>query len=160
MFLVLHIIGALVALGTGLAAYRWQNGTNIHRWIGKGYLLGWVTLFSTGIIISRQGITAPDVLNGLGMASASFAYGVIFLRKRLGRRWLRLHYQWMSQSYAFVCVATLNQLIARMGIEINFWIFAAEVSLPFFILPYVGKKLDQRYGFASKPKPLGNIASN
>ncbi len=160
MFLVLHIIGAVVALGTGLAAYRWPNGTQTHRWIGKAYLLGWVTLFSTGIIISRQGVTAPDVLNGLGMASAAFAYGVIFWRKRLGRRWLRLHYQWMSQSYAFVCVATLNQLIARMGVEITFWIFALEVSLPFLILPYVGKKLDQRYGFAPKPTTLGKAASN
>lgn len=160
MFLILHIMGAVLALGTGLAAYRWPNGTTTHRWIGKGYLLGWVTLFSTGIVISRAGVSAPDVLNGLGMVSASFAYSVIFFRKRLGRRWLRLHYQWMTQSYAFVCVATLNQIIARLGVNVTVWIFAAEVSLPFFILPYVGRKLDQRYGFAPKSKPLGNVASN
>jgi hypothetical protein len=54
----------------------------------------------------------------------------------------------MLSSLAALIVATVNQVLPRLGIEYPIWVFIAMCAAPAVILPYFQRRLDRRYGFA------------
>ncbi len=145
----LHIVGALVALVAGFLALRFPNGTPRHRFIGKLYLISWATLAASGVVIGarRPQLSVFEILNILGFASVLIAYGAVLARKKLGRVWLSHHYNWMLTSMAFLCVATVNQVIMRLGITYPLWVFFLMVAAPTPIISWYVRRLDKRYKF-------------
>jgi uncharacterized membrane protein len=146
---VTHIVGAVGALITGFWALNAPNGTPRHRRLGKTYLLMWALLAGAGLIIGlgRPGITIFEVLNVLGFGTVAMAYRAVLLRKRIGHAWLQKHYKWMVNSLAFLVIATINQVLPRMGIEYPIWVFLLMVASPSLIIPFYVRRLDRRYGF-------------
>lgn len=142
-----HIGGAVGALLTGFFALRFPNGTRRHRQLGKAYVAAWSSLFISGVIIGARhpGISVFDVLNILGFSFVLLGYGLVLFRRRLGHRWLSLHYNCMITSLAFIVVATANQLLPRLGITYPWWSLIILSSLPFFVIPPYIAWLNQRY---------------
>lgn len=150
-----HVVGAIGALSTGgLALFAFPNGSGKHRLLGKLYLVSWGLLAVGGILIGmcRPGISVFEVLNTLGIVSTVIAYNYVLRRKKLGRIWLRQHYQWMLTSLTFVVVATINQMLPRIGISYPIWVFYLMVVIPIPINALLTRMFDRRYGFA-RPKP-------
>lgn len=151
----LHVIGAIGALITGSLALVFPNGTRTHRMLGKLYLVMWATLAICGFIIGwgRPGISAFEVATVFGVLSTVYAYAMVLFRKRIGRSWLQRHYGWMLGSMAALVVATVNQILPRLGLEYPIWVFILMAVSPTFILPFFQRRLDRRYGFAKQPAP-------
>lgn len=158
LVITVHVVGAVGALTTGTLAFTVQNNALRHRLLGKLYLVSWLMLGSAGVIIGswHPGITVFEVLNALGLASTVYAYSFVVRRKQLGRTWLRGHYRWMLTSLAFVVVATINQVLPRMGIEYPIWVFYLLVAAPVPLNIVLVRRLDQRYRFTLATK--GNSA--
>ena len=158
LIVALHVIGATGALATGfLALLAFPNGSARHRILGKFYLACWVTLAISGLIVGmrRPGVSVFEVLTWLGMSCTLYAYSFVLRRKALGRTWLRHHYQWMLGSLTFIVVATINQLLPRIGIEYPMWVFYLMVAVPAPINIWATRAFDRRYGFA---KPAAEVA--
>ena len=147
---IIHVAFAVVALVAGPLAVRFPNGSPRHRKIGRFYLGAWIAFGSTGFYLGtlHRGITPFEVLNVLGAGFVLAALYALWRRKQIGRRWKRLHYRSMLISYAFVAVATVNQVLMRAGLEYPLWVFGALVLVPFLVLPSVVRRLDKTYGFA------------
>lgn len=153
--LIIHIIGACGALISGFWALNVQHNTRMHRLLGKVYLAMWVLLAGGGTAIGwgNPDITIFEVLNVLGVGTVCIAYGAVLFRRRLGRSWLRIHYNWTVSSLAFLVIATINQVLPRVGIEYPIWVFIIMVASPSLVIPLYVRRLDRRYGFA-KPTAL------
>lgn len=147
LVLVVHIGAAVGALITGVLAVRFPNGTRAHRRLGKAYMGMWITLFVGGVIIGwgRPGISAFEVLNALGMSFVTLGYALIPLRRRIGPRWVSLHYICMLTSLAFIIVAAANQMLPRIGVPYPWWGLVVLSILPFFVIPPYVARLDRRY---------------
>lgn len=143
----IHVVGAVAALISGVLAVRFPNGTPRHRGMGKLYVTAWVVFGTTGIYLGAQrpGISPFEVLNVAGALFAGMGIYSIRARKRLGTAWKRLHYRSMLISYAFVAVATLNQILIRLGFEYPLWVFFLIAVLPFPVLIPLRRRLDARY---------------
>lgn len=109
----------------------------------------WVLLAGGGTAIGwgNSGITVFEVLNVLGFGTVCIAYGAVLFR-RLGRTWLRVHYNWTVNSLAFLVIATINQVLPRLGIEYPIWVFVLMVASPSLVIPLYVRRLDRRYGVA------------
>lgn len=155
LVVITHVVGACGALIAGFLALNIPNGTSIHRFIGKIYLVMWFLLFSSGVLIGleRPGISIFEVLNILGAGTVIVAYSAVLFRKQLGRIWLRRHYNWMVSSLAFLVIATINQMLPRLGITYPMWAFILMVASPSFIIPLYIRRLDRRYGFSKEVVP-------
>lgn len=153
LVVMMHVGGAIGALISGFLALRFPNGTRRHRFMGKIYLVMWVMLFIGGIIIGlgRPGISPFEVINWVSMAFVVRAYVAVLMRKRIGKTWLRTHYNAMLVSFASVVVATLNQLLQRTGVSYPLWVSIVLFASPSFVLPWYVRVLDRRYGFAKVP---------
>lgn len=153
VLVVVHISLALLALLAGPFAVRLPNGTTRHRAIGKAYVAGWVGFGSTGVYLGalHPGISPFEILNLVGAGFVLAALYPLWRRARLGHRWRRLHYRGMLISYAFVAVATVNQLLRQAGLDYPFWVFIALAFAPFLILPGVLRRLDRIWAPAATP---------
>lgn len=149
---IIHIAFAVVALVAGPLAVRFPNGTPRHRAAGRFYLGAWILFGTTGYYLGalHPGITPFEVLNVLGAGFVLSALYAIWRREQIGRRWKRWHYRSMLTSYAFVAVATVNQVLIRAGFEYSLWVFAALALSPFLVLPRMVRRLDETYGFVGK----------
>ncbi|HEY0607983.1 MAG TPA: hypothetical protein VGD58_34040 [Herpetosiphonaceae bacterium] len=151
----LHVIGAIGALITGSLAFVFPNGTRTHRMLGKLYLVMWATLAICGFIIGwgRPGISIFEAATVLGVYNTVYAYAMVLFRRRIGRTWLKRHYGGMLGSMAALVVATVNQILPRLGLEYPIWVFVLMMLSPFVIIPLFQRRLDRRYGFANVPAP-------
>ncbi len=149
LVVITHVVGACGALATGFWALNVPNGTPMHRLLGKLYLLGWALLAGSGVIIGwgRPGMSVFEVLNILGFGTVCVAYSAVLFRKRIGRSWMRRHYSWMLNSLAFLVIATINQMLPRLGVEYPIWVFLLMVASPSLVIPWYVRRLDRRYGF-------------
>lgn len=156
----LHVIGAIGALVVGSLAFVFPNGTRSHRIIGKLYLVMWATLAICGFIIGwrRPGISIFEAATVFGVLATAYAYAVVLFRRRIGRSWLQRHYSWMLGSMAALVVATVNQILPRLGMEYPIWVFVLMCASPTFILPLFQRRLDRRYGFAKIAAPRTDTA--
>jgi uncharacterized membrane protein len=153
MVVVTHVVGACGALLTGFWALNVPNGTPRHRLLGKLYLVMWFLLASAGVAIGwgRPGISVFEILNLLGAVCVAVAYGAVVVRRQLGRMWLHHHYNYMVSSLAFLVIATINQVLPRLGITYPIWVFFLMVASPSLVIPWYIRRLDRRYGFQKKP---------
>lgn len=134
LVVMMHVGGAIGAIFAGFLALSFPNGTRRHRLMGKTYLVMWVMLFTGGVILGlyRPGVSPFEILNWVSMGFVVRAYLAVLMRKRIGKTWLRTHYNAMLVSLAALVVATLNQLLQRMGISYPFWVFIAMCASPSF----------------------------
>jgi hypothetical protein len=153
--LLMHGIGAVGALVTGFLALTYPNGTSKHHLIGKLYLLCWLLLFIGGAIVGswRPGLSIFEILNILGFASTLFAYAMVLFRKRIGRVWLRRHYNWMITSLTFVVVATVQVVLRHTLDGLPIWVVYLSIVAPAPIVNWYVRRLDRRYGFAKSAAP-------
>lgn len=149
----IHVAFALAALVAGPLAVRFPNGTPRHRRIGRTYVLAWLVFGATGgyLGLLRPGITPFEVLNLLGFGFVVAALHALWRRRRIGRSWKRRHYRYMLISYAFVAVATVNQVLGQAGLAYPLWVFGALALAPFLVLPRVIRRLDAAYGSSAPP---------
>lgn len=160
----LHVTGAIGALIIGTLAFVFPNGTRTHRLIGKLYLVMWATLAICGFILgwARPGISIFEAATMLGVYNTVYAYAMVLLRRRIGRTWLKRHYGGMLGSMAALIVATVNQILPRLGLQYPIWVFVLMVAAPVVIIPFVQRRLDRRYGFAnltvSRQEPVEQAA--
>jgi uncharacterized membrane protein len=154
LILVIHITGACGALVTGFLALNISNGTRTHRLLGKLYLVMWLLLTGAGAVLGSDdgGISVFEILNLLGVTCVAIAYSAVLFRRRIGPRWLRHHYNWMVSSLAFLVIATINQVLPRLGITYPMWVFVLMVASPSLVIPWYIRRLDRRYGFAKAPE--------
>lgn len=155
-----HIFGACGALVTGFLALNFPNGTRTHRMAGKCYLAMWLLLFVCGIIIGIRHwhVTGFQVLSWFSMGAVTYAYAMVFLRKRIGRSWLRRHYHAMVISMAGLVVATINQVLTNLGVAYPIWVFYLMVAAPSLIIPLYMRRLDRRYGFVKSTLSQETVA--
>ncbi len=153
LLVVVHIAAATVALVAGPCAVQYPNGTPIHRRIGRAYVGGWLAFASTGAFLGAQrpGVSPFEVLNALGATFVVLGLLPLWRRERFGRRWRQYHYRAMLISVAFVVVASVNQVLMRLGFEYPWWAFGLLTLSPFLVLPLLRRRLDRRYGFSTSP---------
>lgn len=150
-----HVVVAICGLALGLAALRFPNGSPRHRRIGKGYLLCWLGIAITGFALGADtpAISPFEILTAVGLGFVALGYGTLLLRRRIGPRWKRHHYVWMSTSVAALIVTAANQILLQaLGLYPR-WLFWALVLSPFLVLPWLHAKLDRRYGMAPAREP-------
>lgn len=104
------------------------------------------------------GISPFDILNMIGFSFVFGSYAAIIFRKRIGRSWLRLHYNAMLNSIAFLVIAAINQVLPRVGISYLIWVFYLLCLTSFFILPRYVRRLDQRYNQQAQRPATPTIA--
>jgi uncharacterized membrane protein len=144
-----HVISAVGALIAGCLAFTLTKGTQRHRVIGKTYVAMWLIIALTGYTLGAdRTISVFEVATAFGVFSTAKAYWVVRKRKQIGPRWMAKHYEWMLSSMAALVVATINQVLPRMGIEYPTWVFVALAISPALIFPFIQRRLDRRYGFA------------
>ncbi|GEM47624.1 DUF2306 domain-containing protein [Deinococcus cellulosilyticus] len=141
-----HVVTAGTALLSGFTAVNLQRKAPLHRIAGKAYLLSWLGFAASAYLIGarRPEISPFEVITTIGLFFTLMAYWAVLNRRKLGPRWIGLHYNNMLSSLAFVCIATLNQILFRM-FDVPQWSFWVLVALPFFVLPIYGRKLNRRY---------------
>lgn len=148
MFLVsLHIAAALVGLGLGFANLRQPDGGPRHRARGTAYLAAWLCVATTGLALGADtpALSAFEILTLVGLGCVAFAYAAVRFRRRIGRRWLRWHYVWMSASVAALVVTSVNQTLLQTWGPYPRWMFWALVLSPVFVLPTYHRGLDRRF---------------
>ncbi|MBB6098687.1 putative membrane protein [Deinobacterium chartae] len=157
VLLLLHVGGAVAALVAAASALRAQPGSLTHRRAGRVYVISWVILTVAGFILGAADpdISSFEVLNALGMACVVIAMTAIWFKRRLGRAWLKTHYGWMLNSTAFLVIATLNQVLPRVGLSYPDWVFWLMVAAPFFVLPGVIARYDARYSPPKRSRARG-----
>jgi uncharacterized membrane protein len=145
--LVVHIATALLAIVGGALALRYPNGSRPHRRAGRAYVGGWLVFAATGLWLgaTRSAISPFEILTVMGALCTLM--GVISIRRKraLGALWRERHFRWMLRSYAFVIVATVNQLIVQTGLPNPPWLFWSLALSPFLILPPYVARLRARY---------------
>ena len=161
MLTVLHICSAVAGLALGIAALRFPNGTRTHRRIGKGYLAAWVGIGASGFALGADSpsVSPFEVLTVIGLLFVAAAYGAVLFRRRIGRRWLRYHYVWMTTSLAALVVTALNQTLLQTVGAYPRWVFWALVLSPFAYMPALHRRLDRRFGLAPAPAATHSPAS-
>ena len=149
IIVVAHVVSAVGALVAGLLAFTFTKGTPRHRLIGKTYVAMWVGIAVTGYTLGADlTISVFEIATAFGVFSTAKAYWVVLKRKQIGPHWMAKHYEWILSSMAALVVATINQVVPRMGIEYPIWVFVALAISPAFIIPFIQRRLDRRYGFA------------
>ena len=141
---------ACLALASGFGALRFPNGTRTHKRLGVVYLAAWGLLSVSGFtfVSSRPGIDAFGVCAPVGTLSVAMAYGHVLFRRRLGRGWLRGHYQWMLLSLAALLGPSTNQLLWHLGLDYPREVVYLVCGAPLLVWPFYRRRLDLRYGFA------------
>ncbi len=91
-----------------------------------------------------------EILTVVGLLFVSLAYGAVLVRRRIGRRWLRYHYLWMTTSLAALVVTAINQTLLQTVGAYPRWLFWAIVLSPFLYLPALHRRLDEQYGLARR----------
>ena len=109
----LHIVGAVLALALGpfqfLARLRGRH-PNLHRWMGRLYLLGVLAGGAAGLYLapfSYGGPTTPVAFGGLGalwLATGLLAYRAV----RAGR--IGAHRRWMTRNFALTFAGVMLRL--------------------------------------------------
>ena len=142
--------GALVARVAGPLAVRYPNGTPRHRLCGRLYVGAWLRFGATGFYLGARhaGVSPFEVLNGVGAGFLGAGLWTVASKRRLGRTWKRVHYRMMLTSYAFVAVATVNQVLLQLGVRPSFWVLIPLALTPFLVLPRLHRRMDRAYGFA------------
>jgi uncharacterized membrane protein len=147
LLLTLHVASAVVALMTGLLAYRYPNGSPAHRRAGRGYIWAWGLFAPSGLWLgaARPALSPFEIITLLGLCAVII--GVVALRRKrqLGPVWRHHHLRWMIISYAFVVVATVNQLLNQLEVSRPPWLFWLLVFAPFFVLPPLIRRVRHRY---------------
>lgn len=157
IIVVAHVVGALGALIAGTLAFTFRKGTPRHRLIGKTYLAMWVVIAVTGFTLGADLTPSVfEIATAYGVFSTGMAYWVVLNRQKIGARWMAKHYEWMLGSMAALVVATINQVLPRMGIEYPLWVFVLLAFSPAFIIPFIKRRLDRRYGFAKPTTQAGS----
>lgn len=156
---IIHVLAAILAVGAGPLAVRFPNGTPRHRTLGRLYVAAWVVFGTTGLYLGgiRPGISPFEILTVLGAGFVGVALYVLWRRQRIGPSWKRHHYRAMLISYAFVAIATLNQVLIHAGLEYPLWVFGLIALLPFAVLPRIRRRLDQQYAVpvqTNRPPPV------
>lgn len=156
IIVVAHVVGAVGALVAGILAFTFRKGTPRHRLIGKTYLIMWGIIALTGFMLGADLTPSVfEIATAYGVFSTGMAYWVVLKRKQIGPTWLPKHYGWMLGSMAALIVATINQVLPRMGIEYPIWVFVLLAVSPAFIIPLIQRRLDRRYGFAKPTAQAG-----
>jgi len=147
LLIATHVVSALAGLGLGFAALAFPNGSPRHRAIGKAYLGAWLAVATSGCILGADApaLSAFEILTIVGLGCVAFAYAAVRLRRRIGPRWLRWHYVWMSASVAALIVTSVNQTILQTWGPYPRWMFWALVLSPVAILPAYHRALDRRF---------------
>lgn len=143
----IHIAAAVGALLAGPLAIRFPNGSPRHRIIGRGYVSSWLIFGTTGLYLGmlHPGISPFEVLTVIGAMFVGYGLYVLWRRRTVGPQWKRTHYRAMLISYAFVAVATTNQVLLHAGLEYSLWVFGLISLLPFAVLPSIRRRLDRVY---------------
>ncbi|MBA3853973.1 MAG: hypothetical protein C0503_06130 [Gemmatimonas sp.] len=142
-----HVLSALAGLILGVAALTFPNGSPRHRAIGKAYLGAWLTVATSGFLLGADtpALSTFEILTMLGVGCVAFAFAAVRLRRRIGPRWLRWHYVWMSASIAALVITSVNQTILQTWGPYPRWLFWALVLAPIAILPPYHRALDRRF---------------
>jgi uncharacterized membrane protein len=143
----LHVLLALAGLGLGFAALRLPKGDARHRAIGTTYIAAWLGIATTGLLLGADtpSVSPFEVLTLLGLGCVAAAYAAVRLRRRIGPRWLRWHYVWMSASVAALVVTSANQTILQTWGPYPRWMFWGLVLSPVAILPWYHRHLDRTF---------------
>ncbi len=150
LIVVAHVVGAVGALVAGVLAFTFRKGTPRHRLIGKTYLAMWMVLAATGYTLGANLTPSVfEIATAYGVYSTVMAYWVVLKRKQIGPAWLAKHYGWMLGSMAALIIATVNQVLPRIGIEYPIWVFVLLTLSPALIIPFIQRRLDRRYGVAN-----------
>jgi uncharacterized membrane protein len=112
--LIMHIVGAMLAIIIGpfqfLPGIRKGRFLNIHRWLGRTYLLGvlfgglgglYMAQFAHGGIISRLGFA------GLGLL---WLYSGFRAYKHIRNKEIEQHREWMTRNYALTFAGVMLRL--------------------------------------------------
>ena len=156
-----HVAAAVAALVAGPLAVRYPNGSPVHRLWGRVYVVGWVVLAVLGAVIGRErdGVSAFEVMNALGLLFVVASLAAIAGRVRIGPRWKRWHYRAMVVSYGFVMAASATQVLLRAGVGVPGWAFALLVAAPFAVLIPVRRRLDAVYAVGVRAAALVVLAA-
>lgn len=147
LILSIHIVGVLLALSCGFLAFRYPNGTKVHRLLGRGYILGWLLLTTGGTLLGARhpGISVFEILTWIGAVMTLRALFITCCARRT-KGWRERHYEAMLLSYVFVIQGSLNQILSRvLPNDMMLPLLVLLVVAPFFGIPIAMKRLRQRF---------------
>jgi hypothetical protein len=129
-FLAVHVVAALVAIVTGVAAMLARKGPGRHPRAGRWYLVALLVVFATACVLAafRWPTDLPLVLTG-GISAAAALYGFLF--RRLHRPGDIHHIVAMGVSY----IAMLTAFFVDNGPHLPVWNLLP--SWTFWLLPSV-----------------------
>lgn len=129
VFLLMHIIGSMLAILIGpfqfLRGIRTGRFLNLHRWLGRIYLLGilaggigglYMAQLAYGGLVSRFGFTA---LATLWLISGAMAY------RSIRNKQIEIHRKWMTVNYALTFAGVMLRLWLPIFTSIGFDFLAA-----------------------------------
>lgn len=136
-FLLMHIVGSMLALLIGpfqfLPRIRTGRFLNLHRWLGRIYLLGiliggigglYMAQLAYGGVVTRLGFSALALL---WLLSGFMAY------KTIRKKQLEIHRKWMTINYAL----TFTAVTLRIW-QIVFGISSLDFLTSYLIVSWLG----------------------
>jgi len=130
---LIHFAFALAAIASGPVVLRARKGTRFHRRAGWTYVVSMVGVNVTALMIYRLlGDFGPFHWAAL-FSLASVIAGVVPVRRRANRHWLKGHAGWMAGSYVGLCAALVAETTTRLAI-VPFWWMVVASSLAVFAI--------------------------
>ena len=122
--LLMHIVGAMLAVILGpfqfLPKSRSSRFLNVHRWLGRTYLIGVLVGGLGGLYMAR--LSYGGLTTHLGFASL----GILWLfsgwkaYRHIRRKEIELHREWMMRNYALTFAGVMLRLWMPIFVSIGF----------------------------------------
>jgi len=127
-FSVVHFAFALVAIVSGGSLLLATKGTNLHRWLGRVYIVTALTtcIAGLGIYDLTGGINVNHIFSFLTSVMLVTAYVVVFFRIPKDR-WIKYHSLTLSWSYVILLAFGSSQFASHTP--------AITERFPFVIVP-------------------------
>jgi uncharacterized membrane protein len=130
----IHVFAGFSSLIFGLFVLLRTKGTAIHKFTGRVYVISMITLNATafGIYELFGGFGIFHILAIVSLLTVFAGMVPVLFRSRF-RNWLRLHYLFMSWSYAGLLAATSNEAFVHIDI-LQGLIRTTTPWLPFLVM--------------------------
>ncbi|HSA56241.1 MAG TPA: DUF2306 domain-containing protein [Gemmatimonadaceae bacterium] len=121
----LHFVLALIGLGAGLFVTIVRKGTAVHRRAGWIYAVSLLGVNLTALLIYQlTGRFGPFHAAAI-FSLLTLVAGVVPVRRREGRAWVRRHAYWMSGSYVGLVAAATAESLTRIPSTPFWWTVVA-----------------------------------
>jgi uncharacterized membrane protein len=123
--LLMHIVGAMLATIIGpfqfLPGIRTKRFLNLHRWLGRTYLLGILFGGLSGLYMAQLAYGGPIARLGFTSLAILWLFSGFRAYKHIRNKEIERHREWMTRNYALTFAAVMlriwNPIFGAIGID-------------------------------------------